>query len=148
MGKKDELGKDYLVFTVVRNPWDRFISAWKYLPAYRNLSLEQVMASLPQEGHDYRHLTRPQLDILIDSKNNFVPDYVIRFENLEEDFKELSKQIGKPFSLAKMNITKHNSLNEYTNQKQIDFIRKHFSKDIGFFSYAFNQDHSFSQPCG
>ncbi len=39
---------------------------------------------MPLEGHDYRHLTRPQLDILIDKNGRFVPDYVIRFENLKE----------------------------------------------------------------
>lgn len=134
--KEDSL-KDYLVFTVVRNPWDRFISGWKYLPAYKELSLDQVMEKLPKSGHDYRHLTRPQLDILIDSKNKFVPDFVARFENLEDDLKELSKLLGKPFHLPKMNSTKHSSLNEYTTDEQIDFIYRQFKKDIDFFSYQF-----------
>lgn len=137
--KKDEIAKDYLIVTVARNPWERFISGWKYLPAYKNLSLDQVMENLPQQGHDYRHLTRPQLDILVDSQNHFVPDFVIRYETLEEDYRELSRRLGKPFHLPKTNSTIHKNLDEYTSQKQIDFINKHFVKDIDFFSYEFNQ---------
>ena len=135
--RKDEIAKDYLVFTVARNPWDRFISGWKCLPYYQDLSLDGVIANLPQEGAPYRHLTRPQLDILIDAEGNFVPDIVIRFDTLREDFREVCKQIGKPFHLPRMNSTSHRSLKEYTSQAQIDFVRRHFKKDIDFFSYQF-----------
>jgi len=137
---RNALVKDYLVFTVVRNPWERFISGWKYLSDYKKLSLDEVIDNLPQEGANYRHLTRPQLDILVDSENNFVPDFVIRYENLQKDYRELCKQIGKPYKLRrlrKLNSTRHNRLNEYKSQKQIDFIYQHFEKDIEFFSYTF-----------
>jgi hypothetical protein len=133
----EEFLKDYLVFTVVRNPWERFVSGWKYLPAYKNLSLDQVIENLPQKGHDYRHLTRPQLDSLVDEKNNFIADVVIRFENIEEDYLQLSKLLGKPFVLPNTNITQHRKLDEYVNQSQIDFVGKHFKKDIDYFSYRF-----------
>ncbi len=130
---------DYLVFTVVRNPWDRFVSGWKYLADYKHLSLDEVIANLPREGHDYRHLTRPQLDVLVDKEGRFVPDVVLRFETLEHDFKNLCKQLGKPFDLPKVNTTGHNSLKEFTSQYQIDFIRRHFKKDVDFFSYEFEK---------
>ena len=29
----------YLVFSIVRNPWDRFVSGWKYCPSTRDLNL-------------------------------------------------------------------------------------------------------------
>ena len=51
----------YFRFSVIRNPWDRFIFAWKYCASTRHRSLHDVIASLPREGHDYRHLTRPLL---------------------------------------------------------------------------------------
>src|SRR6056300_1479823 len=39
---------DYYVFAVVRNPWDRFISAWKYLcmaspEKYKKMNLIEVL---------------------------------------------------------------------------------------------------------
>ena len=131
--------QNYLVFTVVRNPWDRFVSGWKYLSEYKKLSLDAVIANLPPEGHDYRHMTRPQMDVLVDAQGKFVPDVVLRFETLEDDFRELCKQLGKPFTLPKVNTTSHNSFNEFTSQYQIDFIREHFKKDIDFFSYEFEK---------
>lgn len=59
---------DYFVFSVVRNPWDRFVSGWKYCPGTRSRTVREVLLDLPQEGHDYRHLTRPQVDILFDAQ--------------------------------------------------------------------------------
>jgi len=138
--KSKEMIKDYLVFTVVRNPWDRFVSGWKYLSDYKNLSLDEVIANLPREGHDYRHLTRPQMDILVDSNENFVPDVVLRFERLDDDFRKFCKQLGKPYDvLPKINPTSHKSFREFTSQYQIDFIREHYKKDVEFFSYEFGK---------
>ncbi len=42
--------KNYYKFSVVRNPWDRFISAWKYLKSTRNRSIEDVLLNLPHEN--------------------------------------------------------------------------------------------------
>ena len=48
-------------FTVVRNPWDRFVSGWKYLPNYKNLTVNEVLDNIPMNSFAYRHLIRPQL---------------------------------------------------------------------------------------
>ena len=53
----------YYVISAVRNPFDRVISSWKYLSSTRNQTLLDVLRAPPLEGHDYRHLTRPQVDI-------------------------------------------------------------------------------------
>jgi hypothetical protein len=55
-----------------------------------------VLANLPSEGHDYRHLTRPQHTILYDEQGRLVVDYLIRFESLQQDFDRVCDLIGKP----------------------------------------------------
>ncbi len=45
---KQRIAPRYHMFTVVRNPWDRFVSAWKYLGAYNNKSLPEVLQILPR----------------------------------------------------------------------------------------------------
>ena len=58
----------YFVFSVVRNPFDRVISAWRFLPALRDQPLERVLYTLPAEGHDYRHITMTQSQQLCDRR--------------------------------------------------------------------------------
>ena len=137
------IAKGYIVFTVVRNPWDRFISGWKYLNNYRDKTLAEVLqeASNIKGPRDYKHLVRPQLDILMNEKGIFVPDYVLRFENLQEDYNKLSHIIGKKEStLPRLNETSHEHYTAYFDSKTKKTFEALFKKDIDFFGYKFGKD--------
>jgi hypothetical protein len=92
----DSAPEGYFRFSVVRNPWERFISGWKFCDSTRNKSLYEVLTNLPQEGYDYRHITRPQHAILYDKDGRLVVDYIMRFETLQQDFDHVCDTIGKP----------------------------------------------------
>lgn len=115
----------YTLFTVVRNPWDRFVSAWRYLERTRHHPIEHVLANLPQqdgdrdERHAYRHMTRLQCDLFVDEHGRWVTDRVLRFENLQADFDELCRDLGlEPIPLE------HHMRNP--SRPQGDHYRRHF----------------------
>ena len=93
---------------------------------------------MPEEGHDYRHLTRPQCDILIDENGELVADIVLRFEHLLEDVAMLSARIGRPLPLEHINRTHHRGFAEFKTQAQIDRVGEMFECDVEYFGYAFS----------
>lgn len=64
---------EYMKFTVVRNPWDRFISGWRYCASTRQLDLHEVLEHLPQDdmrenilsAHAPAHVRRNYLEAFL-----------------------------------------------------------------------------------
>lgn len=128
----------YFLFSVVRNPWDRFISGWKYCASTRRRSLHDVLTNLPREGHDYRHLTRPQHAILYDKNRRLIVDYLIRFESLQRDFDEVCTMIGKPIrKLLHANQGKRGHYSNYFDERTREAFLRHFAKDAEIFGYEY-----------
>ncbi|WEK51162.1 MAG: sulfotransferase family 2 domain-containing protein [Candidatus Kaistia colombiensis] len=130
----------YYIFTTIRNPFDRLISAWKYLESTRNRGLLEVLLNPPQEGADYRHLTRPQVAILRDTAGNLVPDYLMRFEHLQEDFDAVCDRIGKPrTALRKVNVgdARERHYRPYFNVDTRHLAETLFRDDLDAFGYSF-----------
>jgi len=136
---RDRQVRDYFVFAVVRNPWDRFISGWKYLAKTSNRPLNEIFENLPRKGHDYRHLVRPQLDTLVDRDGKFVPDFVIRYEKLSEGFDEVCRRLGVRLSLPHLNSGSHDPYWTYYQDRTRELVQKLFAKDIEFFGYRFGE---------
>lgn len=140
--------KDYFVFSSVRNPWDRFVSGWKYCNNLSNVSFNELLNSLPQfnssfgyrhkNNHDYSHVTKTQSQFIY-KDNQLIPQLLIRYENLQEDFDKLCDIIGKPKSILKhYKKSKRESYKEYfKEQKHLDTFEKYFKEDIINFNYQF-----------
>ena len=130
--------EEYFRFSVIRNPWDRFISGWKYCKSTRYRSLHDVLTDLPREGHDYRHLTRPQHKILFDENGRLIVDYLIRFESLQQDFNQVCDIIGKPrIKLAHYNRITRAHYSVYFDKESRQIFMRHFGKDVHLFNYHF-----------
>jgi hypothetical protein len=127
------------VFSSVRNPYDRAVSGWKYLASTRGRRFEEVLADPPATGHDYRHFTRPQVDILIDpATGNLVTDDIIRLESLSSDFRRMCTTLGiKPRPLHRHNRTWHFNYRHYYSDEARALVEQRFAQDLERFSYTF-----------
>lgn len=124
-------------FCVVRNPWDRLVSAYHYyiredaIP--RSLTFEQfVRGEWPdKKGNEWGCATKQMWQY------GYKIDSVLRFENLEEDFKTIQDffQINKP--LHKYNKSQHRDYRTYYTSELVDIVAEKHATDIRVFQYTF-----------
>jgi len=135
----------YFTFSTVRNPWDKFVSAWlhsgwTHCEKIRHLPLRALLTNLPQEGSAYRHVTRLQRDILYDASNKLAVDFLMRFETLDADWRRVCEHVGMPYSPLP-----HHNKNEqrrpyweyFTSSVDRDLFWRHFQRDLDTFDYEF-----------
>ena len=80
--------------------------------------------------NQYRFCTKDKVSFCIDN--------VIKFENLNNDFNEISLSIfGKKNLLKHSNKTEHGKYRSYYDTELKDKIYKNFKEDINFFDYEF-----------
>ncbi|MCK4530856.1 MAG: sulfotransferase family 2 domain-containing protein [Candidatus Marinimicrobia bacterium] len=143
------------VFTFVRNPWDRLVSAFFYLnEGGRNLSdkadsrkylrkyqgdFETFIKEGITEGKALKQLhLKPQSVWVCDDEGNLLVDYIGRFESLQEDLDRISKEIGIPFKpLAHTNSSLHKHYQDYYTEETRAIVAKAYKKDIELFNYNF-----------
>jgi len=141
----------YFKFTFVRNPWDRFLSAYSYLKAggfgnKQDLSLKQKIESynsfeqfvFEAPFFEYMHF-QPMFDYIeIDGKNQM--DFVGKTENLQEDFDTVCDKIGVARQrLSRENSSKHQHYTECYDDETRNFIAHKYAKDIECFGYKFGE---------
>jgi hypothetical protein len=128
----------YFRFAVVRNPWDRFVSGWKYCESTRERALREVLSALPRQGHDYRHVTRPQHTTLFEERGEAVVDYLIRFERLQDGFDAVCDLIGKArCSLPHRNRGARGHYRDYFDAESRRIFLQNFAKDVELFGYEY-----------
>lgn len=132
--------REYFKFTVIRNPWDRFVSGWKYCSSTRDRSMIDVLNSLPKSGHDYRHITRQQTETIVDQSESFVVDRLFRFESLEDVAVELRAILGlRATKIPKVNVAEPRAnYREHFGVKERELFSNHFSDDVRLLGYNFD----------
>ena len=140
--QNSDIWDDYFKFTIVRNPWDLMISWWKWrtqskkrasLPFLKFLKENKNM--IPGNEHIKSGLT--YFDFISDG-NNILVDKIYRFENFQEDFDDVCKEIGIPRQkLPQINKTKRMHYSDYYDDKTRKLVADKFKKDIEYFNYEF-----------
>ena len=145
--------EEYYKFTIVRNPWDRLVSAFFFLQeggnqnphdiaAQRTLSeysfekFVEVLQSNPRYFNHIVHL-KPQMFFIQDfSKIN----QIINIEKNQEQCKLLKKNLNlKIGALPHKNKSKHKHYTEYYDDETKSIVAEKYAKDIEYFSYEFGE---------
>lgn len=133
-----EIWKNYFKFCFVRNPWDRAVSKfyWDKEDEHKGevFSIDDSFkVSDPSENVDIYSID-----------GEIVVDYIGRFENLENDLKEISAKIGIPFQgaedlpYAKGNVRKdRRHYSKILKKDQAEYIARKCAMEIEWFGYQF-----------
>ncbi len=152
LGRKDF--DQFYKFTFVRNPWDRVYSAFSYLKgggwngddkiwADENLGeidtfSEFVMDWLSVDKLGSHIHFWPQSKFICDRKGKPIIDYIGYFENIDDDFNYILKQLSlQPKTLKRTNTSKRTDYTHVYTHEMKDKIAQIYSDDIKNFGYTF-----------
>ena len=123
-------------FTCVRNPWDRMVSFY--------FGTKQFVETCDRK--EFRKLILKALSVadylrLDEGKDPFGNvDYILRFENLADDFQSVCATLGIPATpLPKYNRSNREHYSKYYDNDLRELIRKRFTSEIDRFGYAFEE---------
>lgn len=138
-------------FSFVRNPWDRYVSAFHHIKRERAHFLAGGAETFegfldrafdPHRPFNYHFdmFSAVQRDYLIDLQGNICVDFIGRFENLEADYLEIFRRIGaKPPSLGhKRQETKRKDFREYYTDHTAELVARRHAADLKEFGYTFD----------
>ena len=128
-----EYWEEYTKFSVVRNPWDRMISAWFWQTRNDNRDL-LIFLSQPA--------LRPiSMSEQLTVNDSICTDFLIRYENLNDDYKKVCKLLKiSPVKLphAKSGYKpKDTHYTKYYDGYTKNIIETKFKDDINNFGYKF-----------
>ncbi|MCK6370200.1 MAG: sulfotransferase family protein [Gammaproteobacteria bacterium] len=137
---------DYFKFAVVRNPWDRLVSAYKFLVGPAGIDFRDfVFNGYPVPGQpEVRRRFEPQWEFVCDSGKNLIVDEVVRFENLEAGIEPIFQRIfGERVPLPRRNVSaERRDYREYFDAETREHVRACYRDDIELFGYDFDRGSS------
>ncbi len=141
--------RDYMSFAIVRNPFDRAVSMFQFAKENKlgdlyNHSSDIVFedfCEIMEENHTNNTKdfigTHQQVEWI---NGAFQPNFILRFENLKNDFKEMldACEIRHISSdIPHENSSKRSNYKDYYNSNAKKIIEKVFEKDIDTFKYLY-----------
>jgi Sulfotransferase family len=133
----DELFRKLYKFACVRNPWDRMVSYYftpTQNPEIWDRKKFRGMISKAVSVADYLRLDNREGDPFANV------DYIMRFENLADDFRTVCAAIGiSPPALPQYNRSTREHYSKYYDDELRELVRARFGAEIERFSYAFEE---------
>jgi hypothetical protein len=139
--------RENFVFSIVRNPWDKMVSNYHYSrKGYdiwgRILSFPtfcKMVDSAPMPENWEHHTRWSTTKYITDYNGDVVADFVMKFENLENDFKTVISRIGLPdIQLPHINQSRNDrEYVSYYTEEESEVIQKYYGDDIDAYKYSY-----------
>lgn len=135
---------DSFKFILTRNPYDKFLSGWKFLNSDK--ISRQILKNTPfneMDNFNYDkfspHLKNHIIDEIYFEDIKSV-DYIVKYENYINDIEKLFNLINIPFNkknYPNVRKTQFTDYKEYymNNKNMIEFVDNKFKNDFEFFGY-------------
>lgn len=144
----------YHLFTVIRNPWERVLSAFLHLKKgginefdeYDKIRFiekyDDFKTFIKQEFSKQDILKQlhfiPQLEWICDDQGLIIVDTIIKFQDLPQALGNFMKDRGhQNFFLPRTNDTRHRHYSKYYDQESSVLISKAYQKEIKLFEFKF-----------
>ena len=132
---REHFGELGWTFCCVRNPYDRILSMWQHLK--KTIRSKGDFTNFVMRDADYKTYLKP-MSTWCDEV-----DYVMKFENLNEDFKLVQKKLNKTDSLKHIDKGALNKFDiptiiklYYTDELK-EFVTEKFKEDLERFNYSY-----------
>ena len=131
-------GNGYLRFTVVRNPWERYVSYLSHANREdRRVTGRELRVMVPRMLFHPFYLRRSTRNMIcIDGQ--VAVDEVLRFERLDTDFRRLCEQLRLDGSLPHHNPSSHRHYSWYFDPWPRECLRALHSWEIERYGYSFS----------
>ncbi len=148
-----ELFNKFFKFTFVRNPYDRFVSAYKFLKkGGRSKADYNVYCRFIKKHRTFENFVHyiyenpdiikkmlhfiPQVDFISDQTGKLLKiDYIGKIESIEHDYEYVADKLKANRNLKKINTTKHKPYQEYYNQNTYNLVLELYKNDFREFDY-------------
>jgi chondroitin 4-sulfotransferase 11 len=149
--------KNYFVWTIVRNPWERLLSHFFYQKIeVGNVHTDDFVRFvediyMPYKfkiGPYYNYETGPQLDYLTDESGELAVDYIAYLPNISNDFEKIKKRLRFPaeWNYPHCGSNKHEDYRSYYNKLTVKYVYDMYEKEIEFFGFDFEDNTKFKYP--
>ena len=128
-------------FGFVRNPWDRYVSAFRAGQAgigSNDLAFEVRDHAMPPQSPEH---FRAQWEFVCDEDGNLLVDCVGHYETLEEDWAKICRAVGcEVYPLGHERKTERKPYQEYYTAEQALALKRIYARDVMLFGYKFGED--------
>lgn len=143
-------------FAVVRNPWDRAVSAFHFAKIGRVAGGSEIANPRRYQGKEFdsfltyvyeflgRHdvckldpVFKPQSRYTVDRDGRTAFEHIGRFDDIAKTESWLSDAVGLPFSFPRSNQTVRDEYRSYYDAQTRDFVGRIYSEDIERFGFRF-----------